>query len=450
MKNYLLTIVFVLAAFAGNSETLKSVRLHGSLKEFNSDVVNMNPADAAGDISDAKVVKITVDADGNFDLVLPLEKPGYYQIGRNTLYLTPGDDMEVYLGTSQPQSTFKGKGMEANTYLKGRLFPKAGSFLEAGRNIKNSFEATRHVVDSLAGLRRAQLKQLKNVSREFKRLEAMRIEADVVNSYMSYPFYSDTMFEGVKTDEEALKVLEKFHASIRDLVNPMLKELAASDDYLDVAVVRDVLLDACENKTFDFKRSVRLQELNEVLKKGEEFDESLTPAKYKEFRSFAEGLKNKDFGEVFLGRLERRAKLMEGRPAIDLDVMTADGKQGKLSDYKGKVMYIDFWATWCGPCMGEMPHFNELSKNYPNIRFIGISVDESEKAWKNRIANGDHGAVLELICHDSRTKTGWDITGIPRFLLIDEDFNIISAEAPRPSQRAEIEPLLSKLNGGKK
>ena len=115
-----------------------------------------------------------------------------------------------------------------------------------------------------------------------------------------------------------------------------------------------------------------------------------------------------------------------------------------------KPVLVDFFATWCGPCMGEMPHFNELSKNYPNIRFIGISVDESEKAWKNRIANGDHGAVLELICHDSRTKTGWDITGIPRFLLIDEDFNIISAEAPRPSQRAEIEPLLTKLNGGKK
>lgn len=105
-----------------------------------------------------------------------------------------------------------------------------------------------------------------------------------------------------------------------------------------------------------------------------------------------------------------------------------------------------FWATWCGPCMGEMPYFNELSSKYPNVQFIGISVDESEKAWKNFIGRGSHGAVNELNCQDSRTKSGWDITGIPRFLLIDEHFNIISADAPRPSQKEIIEPILKKLS----
>ena len=163
-------------------------------------------------------------------------------------------------------------------------------------------------------------------------------------------------------------------------------------------------------------------------------------------KNFAGKLKYKDFSEAYLGRLERRAKLMEGRPAIDLDFVTSEGKKGKLSDYKGKPMYVDFWATWCGPCMGEMPYFNELSRKYPNVQFIGISVDESEKAWKNFIGRGSHGAVNELNCQDSRTKSGWDITGIPRFLLIDEHFNIISADAPRPSQKEIIEPILKKLS----
>ena len=446
MKNYSIALVFILIAFACKIEQAKTVHLYGSLKEFRSEVVNMNPDDAAGEISDARVIKIPVDAEGNFDLILPLDKPGYYQVGRNTLYLTPGDEMKVYLGTSQPQSTFEGKGMEANRYLKGRLFPKGGSFLEAGRNIRADFQSTKALIDSLASLRRQELKKLKKVSREFKKLEEMRIQADVANSYLSYPFYASDVLTACKSEEEARQALEKFNLSVKEWVEPILKELAASDKYLDVAVVRDVLLGECDKSVFDYPKSVRLAELNEVLRKGDEFDEALTLAKYNELKNFAGGLKNEDFKEVFLGRLERRAKLMEGRPAIDLQVKTADGKTGKLSDYKGKVMYVDFWATWCGPCMGEMPYFNDLSTKYPNIRFIGISVDESEKAWKTRIGQGDHGNVLELICHDSRTKTGWDITGIPRFLLIDADFNIISAEAPRPSQKAQIEALLQKYN----
>ena len=446
MKNCIVAIVFMMLALAGKAEQAKTVHLYGSLKEFKSDEVNMDLGGAAGEISNAGTVKIPVGQDGTFDLVLPLEKPTYFQIGRNTLYLTPGDDLKVYLGTSQPQSTFEGKGMEANTYLKKRLFPKGGSFLEAGRNIRPTYAATKALVDSLAALRMQELKVLKNVTSEFKKLEMMRIKADMVNSYMAFASYSDDLFRTCKSDEEYLKIAHEFYTSIKGDVNPLLKELSASDAYLEIAVVRDVLLDCYDEKSFEYPKSARLTELHQVLSKGEELEGVLTPVKYQELKAFAEGLKNKDFSTTYLGRLERRAKLMEGRPAVDLDIATVEGKAGKLSDYKGKVMYVDFWATWCGPCMGEMPHFNELSKKYPNIRFVGISVDDSEKAWKSRLANGDHGDVTEVICHDSRTKTGWDITGIPRFLLIDENFNIISADAPRPSEKETIEQLLNKYN----
>ena len=188
-------------------EKNNTVHLYGSLKEFKAAEVNMAPDGAAGEISDAGVIKIPVDADGNFDLVLPLSKPAYFRIGRNTLYLTPGDELKVYLGTSQPQSTFEGTGMEANTYLKGRLFPKAGSFLSAGRNLRPTFEATKKTVDSLAALRMKELEELKNVSKEFKLLEKERIKADVANSYMSFAGYSDAMLSDCKSEEEFKQVL---------------------------------------------------------------------------------------------------------------------------------------------------------------------------------------------------------------------------------------------------
>lgn len=95
-------------------------------------------------------------------------------------------------------------------------------------------------------------------------------------------------------------------------------------------------------------------------------------------------------------------------------------------------------------CINHKAHL-EVEEKYRK----GISVDENEKAWKNLISKGEHGKVNELICHDPRTKTGWDITGIPRFLLIDKNFNIISADAPRPSDKDVITPLLEKYNQGK-
>lgn len=119
-------------------------------------------------------------------------------------------------------------------------------------------------------------------------------------------------------------------------------------------------------------------------------------------KTFAKELKNKNFSETFFGILEKRAKLTEGRPVINLDIMTLEGKEGKLSNYKGWVMYVNFWAT----------------------------------------DNKDHSSLTEVVCHDLRTKTGWNIIGIPRFLLIDENFNIISADAPCPSKS---EPLLENI-----
>lgn len=426
----------------------KFARLHGSLKEFGSNNVKMELAGAVGDVSDINAIRIPVNDDGTFDLVVPLEKPTYFQVGRNTLYLTPGDDMEVNLGTSQPQSWFKGQGADVNTYLKGRLFPKAGSFLEAGWNVKGSFEETKKYIDDRAAQREKELKALPNASKEFVELEMMRIKADVANSYMAYLWYSD-LLEDCKTREEGEKIANEFNKSIREYINPLLKEISAKDKYLDVAVVRDVLLSCYEMDAsiFDFSKSQRLKELNDAYVTGERMDEEMTKALYDELYAFGSKLKNADFKQAFLGRLEKRAKLMEGRPAIDFVVVNMDGKKGKLSDYKGKVLFVDFWATWCMPCLGEMPYFNELSKQFPNIQFVGISLDDNTEVWLNKLkGDADHGKVLELFSTDPLVRTGWDITGIPRFLLIDKDFNIISASAPRPSEKDVIVPLLEKYN----
>ena len=406
-------------------EKNNTVHLYGSLKEFKAAEVNMAPDGAAGEISDAGVIKIPVDADGNFDLVLPLSKPTYFRIGRNTLYLTPGDELKVYLGTSQPQSTFEGKGMEANTYLKGRLFPKAGSFLSAGRNLRPTFEATKKTVDSLAALRMKELEELKNVSKEFKLLEKERIKADVANSYMSFAGYSDAMLSDCKSEEEFKQVLGKFYTSIQGDMNPILQEIAGSDDYLDVAVVRDVLVSCYNLKVFDYPKSARLAELVEVLEKGEELEGELTPEKYRELKDFAGKLKYKDFSEAYLGRLERRAKLMEGRPAIDLDFVTSEGKKGKLSDYKGKPMYVDFWATWCGPCMRAMKSLKPLKEELKEVVYLYIA-DETSPEGKWKVTIPDIPGIHCRISNEQSTALAklYEYPGIPTYFVVNREGDI--------------------------
>ena len=77
-------------------------------------------------------------------------------------------------------------------------------------------------------------------------------------------------------------------------------------------------------------------------------------------------MKNTDIREVLEVKLNSAGALLKGSPAVDLELLAPDGKTARLSDYKGKVIYVDLWATWCGPCIQESPKFHELAKKYRN------------------------------------------------------------------------------------
>ena len=102
--------------------------------------------------------------------------------------------------------------------------------------MKENFEQTKKLIDGMAQKRIEELKALNNVSKEFREMEMMRIKADLANSYMAYLWYSD-LLKDCKTREEGEKVANDFNKSIREYINPLLKEISAKDKYLEVAVV---------------------------------------------------------------------------------------------------------------------------------------------------------------------------------------------------------------------
>ena len=113
------------------------------------------------------------------------------------------------------------------------------------------------------------------------------------------------------------------------------------------------------------------------------------------------------------------------------------GGTSSLADFKGKYVYIDVWATWCGPCIQQIPFLQTLEKKYhgKNIEFISISIDKAnvKDKWKQMIADKNMGGVQLFAGEDQSFSRAYQISGIPRFILIDPEGNIVEANAPRPS-----------------
>ena len=132
---------------------------------------------------------------------------------------------------------------------------------------------------------------------------------------------------------------------------------------------------------------------------------------------------------------EHYKDLVPGAQAIDFTMTNEKGKEFKLSDFRGKAVYIDVWATWCGPCCAEIPHMEKLAAHYAKnkkIELISISLDKdhAKPEWK------------QFICpeaFESGLCKNYDIYGIPRFLFFDKDGKVISLDAPRPSYEGIIE-----------
>lgn len=138
-------------------------------------------------------------------------------------------------------------------------------------------------------------------------------------------------------------------------------------------------------------------------------------------------------------KYENFQDLMRGKPSPSFDYENHKGGKTTLEDLRGKYVYVDVWATWCGPCIGEIPSLKAKEEKYhdANVEFVSISIDDMDDGDKWRAMVDDRELGGTQLMADNAWKSSfpqeYQINGIPRFILIDPAGNIVSADAPRPS-----------------
>jgi thiol-disulfide isomerase/thioredoxin len=134
---------------------------------------------------------------------------------------------------------------------------------------------------------------------------------------------------------------------------------------------------------------------------------------------------------------KEKLPFLPGANAPRFTLKSIDGLPISLSDFKGKVIYIDFWASWCGPCLREVPAGEELKKKFAgkDVVFLNISIDEDENKWRESVKNKAISGIHLIANSQTNPEVleAYKVVSIPSYFLVGKDGNFIASPAVRPS-----------------
>ena len=141
-----------------------------------------------------------------------------------------------------------------------------------------------------------------------------------------------------------------------------------------------------------------------------------------------------------------------GKSSYNFSLPDSTGKMVSMKDFKGKVVLIDVWATWCGPCKAQFPFLKEIEHEYANnedLVFVGISLDKLEvkQKWIDMIQKEKLGGIQLLDDFGKSFGRKYGLTAIPRFMLIDRQGRWIEIRCPRPEAKEDLRRYLDKALG---
>ncbi|MEZ4856701.1 MAG: TlpA disulfide reductase family protein [Gelidibacter sp.] len=203
-----------------------------------------------------------------------------------------------------------------------------------------------------------------------------------------------------------------------------------------------------DQKAFDDKTKAYIGKINKELEsKQQQLDSAFMSGQKEALKVFEE----QNFAQ-YQEQQKINKLLAKGNPSPEFNnYVNYAGGTSSLKDYRGSYVYIDVWATWCGPCKYEIPFLEKVEKEYhdKNIKFVSVSIDavKDEQKWRDMIKAKNMGGIQLLADKDYESQfiSDYFIYGIPRFILLDPQGNIVTYDAPRPSEE-KLKTLFNSLD----
>ena len=419
------------------------------------------------------LAEIKLDVDGKGMIEFSISKPQFVslQTGEqiNTLYLEPGYEMKISIDENIDKPfQFTGIGAEANNYLANTSLIKRKIVETNGKNIYELDEVSfLHRLDSLQN----SLSDFhKNYTDHVKLPEYLIVLLNKMNTILTLSI-KQIYGWNYATQSESFHIPENLNVNDKIPFDPALLNIKMREygDIFHILMHLKFYIPLFADNTpeeIEKLRSKSVIFVKEAISKTEypEFIKDLFYAKNidywlglygitPEIETVYNQFKNEYPTSAYLAELDMHYKkwlrISAGQPAPDFSGFSLTGEKISLSDLRGKIVYIDVWATWCKPCLQELPYGKELQKKFignDEVVFLYVSLDEDQEVLKKTISENQQANVLHMISDDSISQP-YLIWGIPRFILIDQYGKIVKPFALHPSSGKiadEIEQLLTK------
>ena len=394
--------------------------------------------------------KATVQLDGMDALYANV----YYGEKTKNVYLQKGDDVTISFDANDFDNTFavKGGNEKAIDYLN--KIQLTGLSNEAYIQPWSEFKAT--VDKKIASMKRLLKARKFAADDKFLKMEEGRITYFYANAFLMYPVshtyltqdttlvlgkdYYDTLRQYVKEDDdladndeyrnymiETAHVFDEAGKNIRQLYPKVLAEMSYIGENTKSDKVRESLIHFL---AFTYVEGNGVENITDLQ------------------NLYYSYVTSPRLNDIFKKACAKWDKAAVGRPSPMFKGVDVNGKEMTLRDFRGKYIYIDMWATWCGPCQKELPFLKKLEEKFKgrNIVFVGLSIDQDKAKWAARVKRGALSGTPLYIGKGSKFQSDYRISGIPRFILLDPNGRIVNPDMTRPSSE-DTEKILNSQPG---